>query len=49
VNEKYDDGNMIFQAKCPVDDNETPESLAAKIHQLEYEYFPRVIQEVVEG
>ncbi len=49
VNEKYDDGNIIFQAKCPVDENETPDSLAAKIHQLEYEHFPRVIEEVVVG
>ena len=47
VNEKYDDGNIIFQAKCPVSDNETPESLAAKIHQLEYDHFPRVIEEVI--
>jgi phosphoribosylglycinamide formyltransferase 1 len=49
VNEKYDDGNIIFQATCPVDENETPESLAAKIHQLEYDHFPRIIEKVVEG
>jgi phosphoribosylglycinamide formyltransferase-1 len=49
VNEHYDDGNIIFQAKCPVEKNETPDSLAAKIHQLEYDHFPRVIEEVVEG
>ena len=48
VNEKYDDGNIIFQAKCPIEENETPESLAAKIHQLEYEHFPRIIEEVVD-
>ena len=49
VNEKYDDGNIIFQAKCPVVENETPDSLAAKIHQLEYEHYPRVIEDVVVG
>ncbi|MCA1747068.1 MAG: phosphoribosylglycinamide formyltransferase [Bacteroidales bacterium] len=49
VNEKYDDGNIIFQAKCALDENETPESLAAKIHQLEYEHYPRVIEKVVDG
>ena len=47
VNEKYDDGNIIFQAKCPVAEKETPDSLAAKIHQLEYEHYPRVIEQVV--
>ncbi len=48
VNEKYDDGNIIFQAKCALDENETPESLAAKIHQLEYDHFPRIIEMVIE-
>jgi len=48
VNEKYDDGNIIFQAKCALDENETPESLAAKIHQLEYDHFPRIIEKVIE-
>jgi phosphoribosylglycinamide formyltransferase 1 len=43
VNEKYDDGAIIFQAKCPLDDNDTPESLAEKIHQLEHQYYPPVI------
>lgn len=47
VNEKYDEGNIIFQAKCPVAENETPESLAKKIHALEYEHFPRVVREVL--
>ncbi len=47
VNEKYDDGNIIFQAKCPVAENDTPDSLAEKIHQLEYEYYPRVIEDVI--
>lgn len=47
VNEIYDDGEIIFQAKCKVDKKETPESLAAKIHTLEYKYFPRIIEEVL--
>lgn len=45
VNEKYDDGKIIFQAKCKIEENDTPESLAAKIHALEYEHFPQVIEE----
>ena len=49
VNEKYDDGQIIFQAKCPVEDSDTPESLADKVHQLEHSYFPGVIKSVVMG
>jgi phosphoribosylglycinamide formyltransferase-1 len=47
VNEKYDDGNILFQAKCEVAENETPESLAAKIHELEYRNYPEVIERVL--
>lgn len=47
VNEKYDDGAVIFQAKCPVLENDTPESLAVKIHLLEHEHYPRVIEETL--
>ncbi len=47
VNEKYDEGNIIFQAKCTLDENDTPESLAAKIHLLEQEYFPKVIDKLI--
>jgi len=44
VNEIYDSGQIIFQARCPVEPDDTPESLARKVHQLEYEYFPVVIE-----
>lgn len=47
VNEQYDEGAIIFQAKCPVCENETQATLAEKIHRLEYEHFPRIIEEVV--
>lgn len=47
VNDKYDEGEIIFQAKCPVLPGDTAESLAAKVHQLEYEHFPRVIETVI--
>lgn len=43
VNEHYDEGKVIFQAKCEVTENDTPENVAAKIHGLEYQYFPEVI------
>ncbi|MCF8296876.1 MAG: phosphoribosylglycinamide formyltransferase [Saprospiraceae bacterium] len=47
VNEKYDEGQIIFQAKCNIEENENPESLAQKIHKLEYKFFPKVIEEIV--
>ncbi len=47
VNENYDEGAIIFQAKVSVNKEDTPEIVANKVHQLEYEYFPRVIEEVV--
>lgn len=47
VNEKYDEGNIIFQSKCNVVEGETPESLASKVHQLEYEHFPVIIKEIL--
>ncbi|PID95195.1 MAG: phosphoribosylglycinamide formyltransferase [Bacteroidetes bacterium] len=44
VNEQYDEGDILFQATCPVSPEDTPEKLAQKIHSLEYENFPNVIQ-----
>jgi phosphoribosylglycinamide formyltransferase-1 len=36
VNEHYDRGRLLFQAECPIEPGETPESLAEKIHRLEH-------------
>ena len=47
VNEKYDEGEIIFQAKCNIDKKDTPESIAQKIHALEYEHFPAIIEQVL--
>jgi len=47
VNEKYDDGAIIFQAKTALNSDDTPETIAKKVHELEYEHFPRVIEEVI--
>jgi len=49
VNEAYDEGNVVFQARCSIQHGDSPEMLAAKIHELEYEHFPRVIKELVSG
>jgi len=48
VNNKYDDGDIIFQAKCIIETNDTAESLANKIHKLEYEFYPKVIEKTIE-
>lgn len=47
VNENYDEGNIIFQASCPVLPTDTPEQVAEKVHALEYEHFPAIIETVV--
>ncbi len=47
VNEKYDEGQIIFQMKCEVSVNDTPESVAKKVHDLEYKYFPCVIENIL--
>ena len=44
VNEVYDNGEIILQAYTKLDEKETPDSLAAKIHQLEQAYFPVTIE-----
>ncbi len=44
VNQDYDKGCILFQATCPVLDTDTPESLANRVHTLEYLHFPRVIE-----
>jgi phosphoribosylglycinamide formyltransferase 1 len=48
VDGHYDNGDIIFQARCPVLSDDTPVSLAQRIHGLEHEHFPRVISGVVE-
>ena len=46
VNENYDDGNIVFQARCPVSADDTAEMIAAKVHLLEYEYYPQIIEKI---
>jgi phosphoribosylglycinamide formyltransferase 1 len=47
VNEKYDDGDILFQAKCPVEATDTAEMVAEKVHALEYKHFPAVIEKII--
>jgi len=47
VNEHYDEGAIIFQQKVKLSDGETPEDVAAKIHELEQQFFPKVIEKLL--
>jgi phosphoribosylglycinamide formyltransferase-1 len=46
VNENYDEGQIIFQARCDVLPTDAPDDVAAKVHALEYRYYPEVIEEL---
>jgi len=47
VDEHYDTGDVIFQARCRVEDSDSAESLAEKIHLLEHKHFPDVVESVI--
>jgi phosphoribosylglycinamide formyltransferase-1 len=47
VNENYDEGNVIFQKKVPLTITDSPESVAEKIHKLEQENFPEIIEKLL--
>lgn len=47
VNENYDEGTIVFQKTVALEAEETADSLAQKIHQLEYKYFPEVIAKIL--
>lgn len=47
VNERYDEGQIIFQAACPVTPTDTPDDVARKVQALEHAHYPRVIKEVL--
>ncbi len=49
VNEHYDEGDVLFQAKCPVLPEDTPEDIAHKIHKLEHKHFPAVIEQILQA
>ncbi len=49
VNEEYDRGDIIFQARCPVLPDDTADTLASRVHELEYKHFPEVVERVILG
>jgi phosphoribosylglycinamide formyltransferase-1 len=47
VNEHYDEGEIIAQHKCVINENDSPEIIAQKIRKLEHEFFPKVIEDLL--
>ena len=47
VNEKYDEGEIIFQQTCNIDPADNYEDVARKVHELEYKFFPQIIEDVI--
>lgn len=47
VNENYDEGKIVFQAATPLFPEDTPETIAAKVHELEHRFFPEVIDSLI--
>lgn len=45
VNEHYDEGRILFQASCALTPHDTPESIAEKVHALEHQHYPAVIEQ----
>ncbi len=48
VNDEYDKGSIISQHTCEVKPDDTPQALAARIHELEHYWFPRVIEKLLD-
>jgi phosphoribosylglycinamide formyltransferase-1 len=49
VDERYDEGKIIFQAKCQIDKTDSPNDIAEKVHHLEHLHYPAIIEKVVLG
>jgi len=47
VNEHYDEGSIIFQSKVPIDERDSPQEIAKKVHELEYQFYPNIIQNLL--
>jgi len=47
VNERFDEGRILFQATCDLTPGDTPDAIAAKVHELEYRLYPAVIEQWV--
>jgi phosphoribosylglycinamide formyltransferase-1 len=47
VDAHYDEGDIIFQQSVKLDGSETCEEVSEKVQQLEHEYFPKIINELI--
>ena len=47
VNPHYDEGQIIFQARVPVEDSDTPETIADKVRKLEHRHYPKIIEKLL--
>ena len=47
VNEKYDEGSIVFQERCEILPSDQPEDIARKVQVLEHSYYPTVIDQLV--
>jgi phosphoribosylglycinamide formyltransferase 1 len=47
VNERYDEGRILFQATCPINPNDSPDQIADKVHALEHKHYPEQIEKWV--
>ena len=47
INENYDEGQIVFQATCEIEKDDTPETIAKKVQVLEHKYFPIIIEEIL--
>ena len=44
VNEKYDEGKILFQASMPIKPSDSPDQIAERVHALEYKHYPEQIE-----
>ena len=49
VNEVYDGGNIVFQAKCPISSTDSSKDIQKKVHNLEIKFFPIIVEKVING
>ncbi|MFO7656804.1 MAG: phosphoribosylglycinamide formyltransferase [Bacteroidales bacterium] len=47
VNNEYDKGNIIFQARCKTHSSDTAKTLAERVHDLEYKHYPGVVEKII--
>ena len=47
LNERYDEGEIIFQAKCALEESDTAEDIAHKVQLLEHEHFPKIVEQLI--